>query len=159
MTKQEELNHHRAEHYKYRDLYNNSRNNRVVESINVNWKQKLYKKVGKKFIEANDVWALNGLREGWWLVGVKAGSTSIRQAVYPARADLQAAAWELEDKIVEIVREANEARPSKTLLSREEKKDWDAFIKKHGESFSTIHYPSFADNAKKIVDAILERVK
>jgi hypothetical protein len=41
------------------------------------------------------------------------------------------------------------------MLTAEEKKDWDAFIKKHGESFSTLQYPSFQENAEKIVKALI----
>jgi len=157
MTTQDELSYYRYEAKKFEALYNMAKDNRIVESINADYSQKLYKKVGKKYVQVNDPYAYSGLREGWWLVGVKAGSTSIRQAVYPAKSDLQAAAQEKEEKLIEIIRDATEARPSKTPLSKEEKKDWDAFMKKHGESFNSMYYPSFADNARKIVEEILKK--
>ena len=62
----------------------------------------------------------------------------------------------MEDKLINIIRKACEASPNKTPLSSEEKKDWDKFIKKHGESFNTLHYPSFQENAEKIIAAILD---
>jgi hypothetical protein len=119
--------------------------------------QRLYRKVGKKFIPVNDPYAYDGLREGFWLIQVKDGSTSIRQQIYPDKAPLTAAARMVEDKLVEIIRKASEARPNKTPLTEEEKKDWDKFIKKHGDSFNTLHYPSFQENAEKIIAAIVDQ--
>jgi hypothetical protein len=62
----------------------------------------------------------------------------------------------MEDKLVDIIRKAGEARPNKTPLTPEEKKDWEKFIAKHGESFNTLHYPSIQENAEKIVAALLQ---
>ena len=117
--------------------------------------QRLYRKVGKKFVPVNDPYAYDGLRNGFWLIQIKDGSTSIRREIYPDKAAIHAAARLMEDKLVDIIREAGEARPNKIALSAEEKKDWDAFIKKHGESFSTLQYPSFQENAEKIVKALI----
>ena len=117
--------------------------------------QRLYRKVGKKFVPVNDPYAYDGLRNGFWLIQIKDGSTSIRQEIYPDKAAIHASARLMEDKLVEIIRKAGEARPNKIALSAEEKKDWDAFIKKHGESFSTLQYPSFQENAEKIVKALI----
>lgn len=157
MTQKEELDHYRNEYFKYRDLYNARNDNGVVESINAKASQKLYKKVGKKFVQVNDPWAYDGLREGWWLIGVKAGSTSIRQCVHPDKAQVETAARDLEDKLVDIIRDACAAKPTTIKLTEEEKKDWDVFIAKHGDSFNTLHYPSFQQNAEKIVKAILNQ--
>jgi len=117
--------------------------------------QRLYRKVGKKFVPVNDPYAYDGLRNGFWLIQIKDGSTSIRQEIYPDKASIHAAARLIEDKLVDIIRKAGEARPNKTMLTAEEKKDWDAFIKKHGESFNTLCYPSIQENAEKIVKALI----
>jgi len=117
--------------------------------------QRLYRKVGKKFVPVNDPYAYDGLRNGFWLIQIKDGSTSIRQEIYPDKAAIHASARLMEDKLVDIIRKAGEARPTKIAISAEEKKDWDAFIKKHGESFNTLHYPSFQENAEKIVKALI----
>ena len=114
----------------------------------------MYRKVGKKFVPVNDPYAYDGLRNGFWRIEVKDGSTSIRQEIYPDKAPVQAAARMLEDKLIEIIRQTTEARPSKTPLTEEQKKDWNKFIKKHGEEFNTLHYPSFQENAEKIVQAL-----
>ena len=60
---------------------------RIYEKMN----DQLYKKVGNRYVSYNDPYAYEGLREGWWLVKVQPGSTSIRQCLRPARAELQAA--------------------------------------------------------------------
>jgi hypothetical protein len=49
--------------------------------------------------------------------------------------------------------------PNKIPLSPEEKKDWDKFISKHGDSFNTLAYPSLQENAEKIVAALLGKEK
>lgn len=117
--------------------------------------QRLYRKVGKKFLPVNDPYAYEGLRNGFWLIQVKDGCTSIRQEVYPQKAAIHAAARLMEDKLLDIIREATAARPSNSVLTEEQEKDWKKFIKKHGESFNVLHYPSFQENAEKIVKTLL----
>lgn len=126
-----------------------------TQSIAAKKEQTLYRKKGNKYVPVNDPYAYDGLREGWWLVSVKEGSTTIRQCIWPDRAPLLAAAQEMEDKLVGIIRKVCEARPNKVELKPDEKRDLDWFIKKHGESFNTLHYPSFADNAREIVKTLL----
>jgi hypothetical protein len=116
---------------------------------------RLYRKVGAKFVAVNDPYAYEGLRNGFWLVHVKDGCTSIRQQVSPDNSRVTAAARLLEDKLVDIIRKISEARPSSVSLTVEEKKDWDNFIKKHGNSFNTLHYPSIQENAEKIIEALI----
>jgi hypothetical protein len=53
--------------------------------INFKENQRLYKKVGKKFVPVNDPYAYDGLREGFWLIKISGGTTSIRQQVYPCK--------------------------------------------------------------------------
>jgi hypothetical protein len=116
----------------------------------------LYKKVGKKYVQASDPWAYTGLREGWWLVKVSGGCTSVRSTVYPAKAEILSAAKDKEDQLVDIIRKASEAKPKEGVpISEEARKDWQWFISKHGKEFNTIYYPSFQENAEKIVDALL----
>lgn len=117
--------------------------------------QRLYRKIGKRFVPVNDPYVYDGLRNGFWLVKVENGYTSIRQEIYPEKAPIHAAAREMEDKLVDIILKACEARPNKMPLSPEEKKDWDKFIKKHGESFSSLSYPSMQENAEKIIKVLL----
>ena len=115
-----------------------------------------YKKVGRKYVQDNDPCAYEGLREGFWLVKVVAGSTSIRQQVYPCKAEITAAARDKEDQLVDIIRKASEARPSQNPLTPEALADWQAFIAKHGKEFNTLEYPSIQENAEKIIEALLK---
>ena len=117
----------------------------------------LYRKQGKRYVPVNDPNAYHGLDEGYWLVKVAPGCTSIRQCVYPDKAEIQAAAHNKQDKLMEIVRKAGEARPQKIKLTEEEHKDWQKFIKKHGESFSILCYPSLQEVTEKIIDELLKK--
>lgn len=126
-----------------------------VSAIKVREGETRYVKRGKKYIPVTDPYATYGLSAGWWLVGVRPGGTTIRQCVYPDKAAIEAAATDLEDKLVDIIREASQIRPIKTQLLPSEKLDWDALIQKHGNSFSSLQFPSFHENAERIVSAIL----
>ena len=114
-----------------------------------------YKKVGRKYVQDNDPHAYDGLREGWWLVKVAPGSTSIRQQVYPHKAEITAAAKEKEDQLIDIIRKASEARPQRNPLTPEALADWQAFIARHGKEFNSLEYPSIQENAEKIIEALL----
>ena len=115
-----------------------------------------YKKVGRKYVQDNDPCAYEGLREGFWLVKVVAGSTSIRQQVYPCKAEITAAARDKEDQLVDIIRKASEARPSQNPLTPEALADWQVFIARHGKEFNTLEYPSIQQNAERIISCLFE---
>jgi hypothetical protein len=124
----------------------------------ISHKTQLYKKVGKKYIEHNDPWALDGLQDGWWLIKVTPGSKTIRSIVYPHKAEILAAAKDKQDEVMDIIREASEAKPKEGVpMSEQARKDWQWFIDKHGKEFSTIYFPSFHENAEKIVEALLTK--
>lgn len=157
MKTKKDIQHYKDEAERYRYLFGWRFNgeDKVAARAAAKEDQRLYRKVGKKFIPVNDPYAYDGLRNGFWLIQVKDGSTSIRQEIHPDKAPLHAAARLMEDKLVQIICAACEARPNQTKLSPEEKKDWEAFMKKHGDSFSTLSYPSFQENAEKIVKALI----
>jgi hypothetical protein len=118
--------------------------------------QQLFKRAGRKYVPANDPYALDGLREGWWLVKVAPGSTSIRQQVYPDKAEITAAARDKEDELMDIIREASEARPSQNPITPEALADWTEFISKHGKEFNSLEYPSIQENVERIIKALLK---
>lgn len=118
--------------------------------------QRLYRKVGRKYVPTNDPYGYDGLRDGFWLIHIKEGCTSIRQQIYPNKAPLTAAARLVEDKLVDIIRKASEARPANNTLTPEQKKNWDKFTAKHGDAFNTLTYPSIQENAEKIIMAIVD---
>lgn len=125
---------------------------RIYDKMN----QQLYRKVGRKYVPYNDPYALDGLRQGWWLVKVSSGCTSIRQQVYPSKAEISAAARDKEEELVKIICEASEAKPAKIPISPEALADWQAFIAKHGDEFSSLQFPSVQENAEKIIEALLK---
>ena len=126
---------------------------RIYEKMN----NQLYKKVGRKYVEANDPYALDGLEAGWWLVKVQPGCTSIRQCLRPAKAELQAAIQDKSDVLVDIIRKASEARPPSLPLSEQAKADWEWFISRNGAEFNTLYYPSIQENAEQIVNALIDK--
>lgn len=157
MKKNKDLEYYKNECQRLRDQLNYKfKTDEVATRVAVKEDKRVYRKVGKKFVPVNDPYAYDGLREGFWLIKIEKGCTSIRQQIYPDKAPLTAAARLIEDKLVEIIRKASEARPTKVPLTPEEKKDWDKFIAKHGESFNTLCYPSIQENAEKIIMAIVD---
>ena len=157
MKKNKDLEHYKNECERLRFQLNYKfQSDPVTASAAAREDQRLYRKVGKKFIPANDPYAYDGLREGFWLIHITQGCTSIRQQIYPEKSAITAAARLMENKLIDIIRKACEARPAKITLSPEEKKDWDKFVAKHGDSFNTLCYPSIQENAEKIVAALVD---
>jgi hypothetical protein len=98
------------------------------------------------------------LREGWWLIKVSPGCTSIRQQVFPSKAEIDAAIRDKEDVLIDIIRECCEAKPKEGVpLSEQALSDWRRFIAKHGEEFNMLHYPSLQECAEKIIKKIIEK--
>jgi hypothetical protein len=157
MKKNKDLEYYKYECQRLRDQLNYKfQTDSVIAQAASKEDQRVYRKVGKKFVPVNDPYAYDGLREGFWLIKIDRGSTSIRQQIYPEKAAITAAARLIEDKLIAIIRKASEARPANSALTPEQKKDWDKFIDKHGDSFSTLCYPSMQENAEKIVAALVD---
>jgi hypothetical protein len=128
---------------------------RHLEQIQNKKDQTLYKKSNGSFEAVSDPWVIEGLTSGWWLVQVRPGSTSIRCCINPDKAPIQAAAINMEDKLIDIIRKASEAKPAKIPLSESLRKDWDRLIAKHGNELSSLQFPSFQQNAQDIIKAII----
>ena len=155
MKTNKDLEHYKNECERWRQLYRYKfDNDNITARAARSEDQRLYRKVGRKYIPDNDPYAYDGLREGFWLIKIDKGSTSIRQQIYPDKSALTAAACLMEDRLIDIIREASEAKPTKIALSKEEKEDWEAFIAKHGDSFMTLNYPSYQANAEAIINVL-----
>ena len=128
----------------------------AINHIHAKQDQILYKKKGNKYVQVNDVSITDGLRKGWHLVKVEDGCKSIYHSVYPAKAELLAAAKDKQDELVKIIREAGEAKPVNQPLSEQALADWKWFMSRNGKEFNTLSYPSFHENAEKIVEALLK---
>lgn len=129
----------------------------AMNSIYNKQNRALYHKKGNKYVQVNDISIVDGLREGWHLVKVEDGCKSIYHSVYPAKAELIAAVKDKRDKLVEIIREVSEAKPVNQPLSEQALADWNWFMSRNGKEFNTLCYPSFHENAEKIINALLEK--
>lgn len=89
--------------------------NTAEEHKKIKLDQQLYKKVGKKYVSVSDPYALDGLREGTYLVEVRRGSTSIRQHIWPANAEVEAALLKVENAMCHAICEASKCKPSKDI--------------------------------------------
>lgn len=127
----------------------------AYERVKLIEEQILYKKVGKRYVQANDPDVWNGLRKGWWLVKVAEGSTSIRQCIWPNQAEVEAAFKDAEDKLVDVLRKATEARPKVKAITPEFKKDWEKMVKKYGSEMNYLEY----DSLQGIAETILKEIK
>lgn len=116
--------------------------------------QRLYRKNGRRYIPFNDPYSLDGLSDGFWLIKIEGGHTSIRQEIQPDKVAIHAAAKEMEDQLMSIIEEACKPEPVKIALSDEEKKDWDWLIAKHGKTFRVLNYPSFEATARQIISVL-----
>lgn len=110
----------------------------------------LYKKRGKKYIRVSDPYAYTGLREGWWLINVTSGCTSIREYVFEKSPELKAGILDTTDKICKIISKASEFKPKKEL-SEEATKDWQKLIDKYGDEFNTLTGPCIQYIAEEII--------
>ena len=119
----------------------------------------LYRRINGRYVAVSDPWASEGLREGYWLVHVRPGCTSTRTCVWPDKPEVEAALHDLENQLVDLIREAAASRPAKQKLTPAEKRAWDNLAKVGGDSFSTLSGPSFQSIADAIVGKVRERIE
>jgi hypothetical protein len=134
--------------------YNN--NMKAAQRINLKEDSLRYKKVGNRYIPDNDPYAYEGLTNGWWLVKVTPNSMTMRATINPNNAEIDTAARDKADELMDIIREAGEGTPVKAELTPEALADWKAFIAKHGEQFNYISYPCLHDVATKIIASLIK---
>ena len=116
---------------------------------------KLYQKIGKRYHPVSDLHAYDGLEQGAWLVMVDSDCTSIRKCIEPDKASVEAAFKITEDKIVNIIAKACEARPKSTLLTPREQKAIKAYYKVMGEEkLLMFNYQSMYGMAQEILAAV-----
>lgn len=100
------------------------------------YRHQLYlRKPNGRYVEANDPYALDGLRNGVWLVIVKPGSKTIRSPVFPDRLAISAALEEFREELIEAMNEAQKAypRPKTAPLSEKELEAIKAYREVMGE--------------------------
>lgn len=124
---------------------------KALDRITYKEESTLYRKKGRKYVPVNDPYAYEGLGRGWWLVQVREGCTSIRAAVYPHKAEIEAAIREKAEKVEQVLLKATQARPKTREMSSELRKDWEALIAKHGKDLSMFEYQSISDMSEEII--------
>lgn len=127
----------------------------AVDNIKSQEEKILYKRTESgKYVATTDPWAHEGLSEGWWLVKVQAGSTSIRQCLRPDNAELEAAKKDAEEKIVSILHRCLEAHPKSSHVSPEFSRAWKRISKKYSQEMLLLQYPSLYEAAEKILSEL-----
>jgi hypothetical protein len=129
---------------------------KATQRINLKEASLRYKKVGNRYIPDNDPYAYEGLTNGWWLVKITPNSMTMRATINPNNAEIDTAARDKADELMDIIREAGEGTPVKAELTPEALADWKALIAKHGEQFNYIRYPSLHDVATKIIASLIK---
>lgn len=110
-----------------------------------------YHKKNGRYIPLNDPSCYDGLTEGSWLVTVRPGSTSTRQAITPKFIALEAALEYLEEGLTKAIAEESEIRPSPVRMSDKEIKAWDQFRRAMGTKDMPryfAYYPSYSQIAR-----------
>jgi len=117
----------------------------------------LYKKQGKKYVpvEANCEF-YNFFKEGFYLIQVTKNCTSITNRVFPDTIQLQTAFREKVEHLEEILKEHLKMHPTKKLITKKQKKAWDAFSKVMGVDSYACQYDSIASLFHKFEKAICE---
>ena len=129
---------------------------KALEQMKIKEDQIRYKKVGRRYVQCNDPYAYEGLREGYWLVRVTPGCTSIRQYVFDYDPEVKAALNTAVEKIVPIISKAMEFRPQREV-SEEFAKDFKALQDKYPDDLNMLYGQSHYDIAQEIVEKLNEQ--
>jgi hypothetical protein len=117
-----------------------------------------YKKVGRKYVPVSeyDQELLNSLPKGNHLAMVYPGGQSFRFSIEPALAPMIAAGRFAEDKMLEVMRLASEARPARVALTKAQQKAWKNMKDAFGDDMFYITYPSHHDIVEAGIKAMQE---
>lgn len=117
-----------------------------------------YKKVGRKYVPVSyyDSDVSYSFTLGSHLVVKRDGMTMYRMDIDPAVAPLVAAGIYAEEAIVEVMRNACEARPSHVPITEEEQEAWKQLTKAMGDARFYLQYPAIQDAARAGVKALIK---
>lgn len=128
---------------------------KAADKIRDKEQKQLYKKVGKKYVPVSMYDELESLPEGWWLVKVTPGCRSMKACMYPDNAELEAAMKDAQDKIVDILNKATQARPRVKPITPEFKRAWERMVKKFGSEMNMLEYDSLYGIAETILKEVM----
>ena len=121
----------------------------------------LYEKIGRRYKPVSDDKAIDGLRDGAWLVIIEGGRTRIRRLLEPDFAALYAAAMSMEDSMIDAMRKQSEQRPfsgSRTITSKE-KRAFAAYKEICGADSLMLQRASLQEIVEAGIEAVMERIK
>lgn len=119
-----------------------------------------YKKVGEEYVPVSyyDSKVMDGIPEGATLIVKQKNLTMRRYNVDIDTAPLMAAMLCLTEQVSNEVYKTSEARPHIRSLTDAQHKAWKRFIKKYGEAFRFLEYPSCREIAENIAKRFAEEV-
>lgn len=117
-----------------------------------------YEKVGRRYIPVSEYDSdyLDSFPKGDHLVSVYPGGSSRRFRIDPAYAQLIAAGRVAENAICEAMRNASEAKPSRTPITERQRAAWENMKKEFGDEFFGLTLPASRDIAEAAVKAMME---
>lgn len=118
-----------------------------------------YVKQGRKYVPVKeyDSDLMDAMPYGTHLVQVREGGMSRRYNIDPDTAQYAAAALALEEKLIQIVSEAMDARPSKRPpLTDEQMNAWVQFRDAMGDQMGMLEYPSLREVAERFLKTLQE---
>lgn len=123
-------------------------------------KQIFYKKIGRRYIPAHeyDQELLDSFPKGNHLVMTYPGGQSRRYNIVPALAPMIAAGRYAEDQMLDAMRKASEARPSKQPVTEGQRKAWENIKKAYGDDIFYLTYPSNYDIVQAGINAMQDEV-
>lgn len=113
-------------------------------------KKTFYEKVGRRYKEVSyyDSELFDSFVQGTHLVMVYKGGKSTRFNIDPAFAPMIAAGRYAETKIAEAIYEASQLRPSKPIITLEQRLAWEKLSEAFGDEMYSIHRSSAVDIAQ-----------
>lgn len=115
-----------------------------------------YEKVGRKYkpVLEYDNDFLDSFPKGNHLVMVYPGGASRRYNIDPALAPMIAAGRYAEDKMLEVMHTASEARPKTVPLTEKQQQAWQVMKEAYGDDIFYLTYPSHYDIVKAGINAM-----
>jgi len=115
----------------------------------------IYRKVGRRYKPAGLMFEHEIWPQGAHLVVVEPGWRMVRYNVDPDHAALLAAAEPLRDKIRGRVSKLLAMRPSRRIVTPQQRAAWNAFVTAMGNDGYIVEYPAVGEIADAVMDLLL----
>ena len=121
-------------------------------------KKVYYTKVGRRYVPVAEYDSdfLDSFPKGTHIVMSYPGGRSTRYNIDPALAPMIAAGRFAENKMLDVMRKASEARPKERPFTEKQRKAWKQLQKAMGEEMFYLQYPSNMDIVEAGIEAMQE---